>query len=223
MASIKLGSIVTQIAGSVGGTTFRRSRYGSVMFNKQKGRSKSLNASNTAISRLQSYLQGWSSLSQSDRDNWDLYASNFERTNKFGEVVRYSGRELYVSIRHAIFGTAIPLEQPNDISNTVRIPVIGGFNINPGSSFEVAFDNSVTGSWVAMQVQELQTSASRPLSKRYRTIFKTELTGASSYDFTNDVRNETWFNSSGNNIVLWFYYINSTGWRGDATPIKTTT
>ena len=63
MAVVKLGAIITQIAGSIGGWTFRRSQGSTVVYNKPGGASKNRLLLNAAFGNLREVIQGWALLS----------------------------------------------------------------------------------------------------------------------------------------------------------------
>lgn len=220
MASIRMGALATEIAGSIGGTTFRRGASGIVAFNKQKGRSKSLNAQNNALTRIQSYIQDWSKLTQINRDAWDAVAPKFERTDRFGNRVPYTGRQLFVSIKNGIAGTDIVLPNPNDISSVVGIPDIGEVITGITSEFSVEVYNPEPDSYICIQVQVLKNESSKPLYKRYKTIRKKIMTTTRYYDFSSDVKYEPWFQFPGSWIAIWVYFVNKTGWRGPSSVKK---
>ena len=97
MALIKLGGGVTDIRGSIGGTTFSRSKAG----NYARGRVKPVNpCSNvqetrrTAISHLSRY---WAlTLDAAERTGWNQYAAGTTWTNKLGEVITINGLAAFI-------------------------------------------------------------------------------------------------------------------------------
>jgi len=96
MARIKTSSIISDIRGSVGGTTFQLSRGGLVMKNKITRRSRnSLNQinNNYLLHRVQ---QSWRNLTDNQRSTWSAF-SNFQRINqKNNKKHILSGYELFI-------------------------------------------------------------------------------------------------------------------------------
>lgn len=97
MALVKFGGGITQMTGSIGGTTFARNRYG----NYARARTKPTNP-NTALQQgvrasLTFLTERWAqTLTAAQRTAWNLYGSNVVMTNKLGESMNLSGFNHYV-------------------------------------------------------------------------------------------------------------------------------
>jgi|WetSurMetagenome_2_1015567.scaffolds.fasta_scaffold238939_2 hypothetical protein len=111
MAVVQLGGIITGLAGSVGGTNFRRTPTALVMSNKSAGRSRNLGLTGSRIPYFQYVIGQWAILSQSVRDEWALAAENFQFPDKFGVLRNITGRQLFVKLYYPLylFGKPIPL------------------------------------------------------------------------------------------------------------------
>ena len=214
MAVMKLGALITDLAGSIGGSTVRRSPAGLTIFNKSRGRSKSSNLSNKGIQRMQSIIQGWSQLSDAERLQWQAAASKFQRKNKFGDLVNYTGRQFYVAHRNAIFDTNIPLQNPGTIRQVVDLPIIQNVQFTPNLVFSVSVNNPIVGGYICVQVQPKVTAASKSVLKRYETLGKIKMSVSRTYDFEPFVNQKFWFKNSRSGIYVYVYYINKNGWRG---------
>lgn len=219
MALVKMGGIVTEIAGSVGGSTFRRSKAGIQLYNKVFGNSYSQNSSNNAIARLNYIIQSWSNLSPSDQALWNTQGLRFTRKDKFGNTVNYTGRELYIAYNNNVDGTSIDVNNPSDISSSVAIPEVSGVSVITLNSFVVEFDNYTSGDYAVLQVQVLGRETSAPVYKRYRILAKKEFDVSGQLDFINDVEREPWFAMKNQWLCCWFSYINDSGWRSSAVPV----
>jgi len=97
MALVKFGGGITQMTGSIGGTTFARNRYG----NYARARTKPTNpntANQQAVrSTLASLPDRWAqTLDAAQRTAWNLYGSNVVMTNKLGEAMQLSGFNHYI-------------------------------------------------------------------------------------------------------------------------------
>lgn len=107
MALIKLGAIVANISGSIGGTTFARNRGGAyirnrtVPLNPQSPRQVEVRQRFGALSNL------WSTtVTTVQRAAWELYASNVPITNALGEDRNVSGINMYSRGNALILDTA---------------------------------------------------------------------------------------------------------------------
>ena len=98
MAVIKLGSIVTDIAGSIGGTTFRRTSTGHAAYNKQGRQVKSAFAKASRKNALGNIFSSWYNLTESEREQWAYNASVYPLKNKFGNTKYLTGRQLYTKL-----------------------------------------------------------------------------------------------------------------------------
>ena len=96
MALIKLGALVSNISGSIGGTTFARNRGGAYIRN----RTVPLNPQSprqTLVRQVFGQLSNvWSTiLTATQRTAWELYASNVPLTNALGEDRNVSGINMF--------------------------------------------------------------------------------------------------------------------------------
>jgi len=119
MALLRLG-LGSQGSGSIGGTTLSRNRFGSYV----RARSIPVNPATdrqTAVrNAIRALTIAWQvTLSQAQRDAWDVYAANVDWVNKLGDSVNLTGLNHYVR-------SNTPLVQ-NGIARVDAAPVI--FNL----------------------------------------------------------------------------------------------
>jgi hypothetical protein len=91
MAIFQLGALVTEIVGSIGGTTFKRQGSSRVMMRKSNGASRSKLLQNPRLGQNASIFQKWRNLSGADQAGWTNIAADNTVKNKFGENVHISG------------------------------------------------------------------------------------------------------------------------------------
>lgn len=96
MALIRLG-LGSQGSGSIGGTTFSHNRFGAYI----RARSVPVNPATdrqTAVrNAIRSLTIAWQvTLTQDQRDAWDVYAANIDWVNKLGDSVNLTGLNHYV-------------------------------------------------------------------------------------------------------------------------------
>lgn len=92
MALVKFGGGITQMTGSIGGTTFARNRYG----NYARARTKPTNPNTAGQQAVRASLAEltvrWAqTLTAGQRTAWNLYGSNVVMTNRLGESIQLSG------------------------------------------------------------------------------------------------------------------------------------
>jgi hypothetical protein len=98
MATFKLGAIITDIAGSIGGTTLKRNGTYKVIMNKPSGSAYSRLLTNQALSYLGSIFKSWTYLSETDKNEWNAQALLYTFPDKFGTLRNISGRQLYIKL-----------------------------------------------------------------------------------------------------------------------------
>lgn len=113
MAVIKLGSIVTDIAGSIGGTTFRRTSTGHAAYNKQGRQVKSAFSKASRKNQLGNIFSNWYNLSESERDQWAKNASTYPLKDKFGNTKYLTGRQLYTKLNAQL----LPANATSDVKS----------------------------------------------------------------------------------------------------------
>ena len=113
MAVIKLGSIVTDIAGSIGGTTFRRTSTGHAVYNKQGKQVKSAFAKASRKIELGNIFSSWYNLTENEREQWALNASVYPLKDKFGNTKYLTGRQLYTKLNAQL----LPANRTSDVKN----------------------------------------------------------------------------------------------------------
>jgi hypothetical protein len=96
MALIK-SSLLADIRGSIGGTTYSRNRGGSYARN----RTVPINPQSANQTRARSSLAYWSEawtteITQADRNGWNAYAATVVALNVLGESITYTGQQMFI-------------------------------------------------------------------------------------------------------------------------------
>lgn len=95
MANVRFGGGVTEMAGSIGGTTFARGPHGAYA----RARVTPVNPSSAFQQAVRTLMaaaaSAWHSLSDAERAAWALYAGNTPTVNKLGEQTFLSGFQWY--------------------------------------------------------------------------------------------------------------------------------
>lgn len=99
MALIKMGGGITDIRGSIGGTTFARSAAGNYMRARTKPVNPRSALQNSRRAEVAYLTTRWSkSLTQQQRTDWRAYAAGTTWTNKLGEVITINGLAAYLRL-----------------------------------------------------------------------------------------------------------------------------
>jgi hypothetical protein len=117
MASIQLGLVITDIAGSIGGSTIRRTPRGHILYNKQGRQIKSAFSANSVKNKIGSIFSSWNNLPTISKDEFNRLANLYPFTNKFGKNIFLSGRQLYVKLNSQLIPTNTEVDLDNFDSN----------------------------------------------------------------------------------------------------------
>ena len=98
MATFKLGAIITDIAGSIGGTTLKRNGAYKVIMNKSSGTPYSRSLNNPSLQYLPFIFKSWSLLADEEKAAWKEQALLYTFPDKFGTLRTLSGRQLFVKL-----------------------------------------------------------------------------------------------------------------------------
>lgn len=93
---VKLGPLVSVAAGSIGGTTFQRSFIATLVRSKPMPTLRRGRYTNPKRSTWQQFSRTWRTVSNSDRDKWQIAADTLAWLNKFGDDIRGKGYWLYM-------------------------------------------------------------------------------------------------------------------------------
>lgn len=92
----KFGPLVSDAAGSIGGTTFQRSFIAPVARTKPSPTRRRTTYTARNRSWMQFLSKEWRNLSTTKKDAWQVEADNLTWLNKFGDTIRGLGYWLYV-------------------------------------------------------------------------------------------------------------------------------
>jgi len=106
---IKWGSIVVDGSGKLGGHIFSKSRGGNTIRTLARATNPQTIYQQLIRSRFTQLSQGWRDLTESERESWYQAESSFSRTNRFGDVVLLTGKNLYNSLnaQRAVIGLEV--------------------------------------------------------------------------------------------------------------------
>lgn len=102
MAVAKLGMIITDIAGSIGGTTLKRQSGNIAVYNKSRGPNKSILYQNKGLGRMNNARAVWRNYDNTQKEGWDSKASDFTFPDKFGVPRNITGYQLFTKSSNAL-------------------------------------------------------------------------------------------------------------------------
>lgn len=98
MAKIKLGSIVVDMRGKLGGQVYAKNRSGAYVRNKVTPVNPQTSFQAAARGILASFSEGWRNLTEAQRDAWRSAVDDYQSTNVFGDTVKPTGKNLYTKL-----------------------------------------------------------------------------------------------------------------------------
>lgn len=107
----KLGPLVSQVAGSIGGTTFQRGPDGLIIRSKPIPKPATSPAKVSARQRAKSLMEQWRLLDPADRADWDTFAGTVSWFNRFGDPVTGTGYRAFLRCNMASYASVAGLQQ----------------------------------------------------------------------------------------------------------------
>lgn len=95
MAKVKLGAIVVDMRGKLGGHVFAQNKGGNYVRTKTTPSNPQTVAQSSVRNMFANISQGWSQLTQAGRDSFDNQIANYAKTNVFGDLKNPTGKALY--------------------------------------------------------------------------------------------------------------------------------
>lgn len=163
MASFKLGAIITEIQGSIGGTTIRRTPRNPIMYNKQGRQFRSANSVNSQASALGNIFRSWGGLEQGVRDFWNGIAPLYPQKDKFGNDVLLSGRQFYTKLNAQLLPTQTSVDI-STFSDVLSAPLINGWLLSKSDdSYFITFEDVILNSYILLQIYRLRNGSNASL------------------------------------------------------------
>lgn len=88
------------MAGSLNGSSVRRSRYGLVLQQKASGLQSNTNALGVRRNIFASIAYSWNTLDPTDKEQWQLYSNDNPQTDRFGNPIILSGYNYFIKIQN---------------------------------------------------------------------------------------------------------------------------
>ena len=159
MANIKLGLVITDIQGSVGGSTFRRTPRGIILYNKQGTQIKSAFAGASRKNQLGNVFASWKNLSAREQTYWNEQATLYQQKNKFGSVVYLTGRQFFTKLSAQMLPAGIPV-QISPLDDRLSTSILQNIACIPASGeLTIAFDKAIDDFFLFVSVYPLRRGA----------------------------------------------------------------
>ena len=173
MSKIKWGAIVVDGRGKLGGHVFTKTKSGATMRTKVTPVNPQTSAQASARSRLGGNSQAWASLSEEQRESWQVRAKETAKTNVFGDQYFPSGKNLFTSLNNnlllidqqAIFEAPAMSQMPFIVKLTL------GIVANPESiNIEFGYSGSVNQHFIVYEATNGFSQGRYNFDGTYRNI-----------------------------------------------------
>lgn len=123
MARILYSGIVSELKGSIKGTTFQRNSSGSIAKGKNNSRFSPSAAQSYELSDFSTIAALWNGIAFGYKDEWNSFALANPRTDFWGVVKNISGYQWFMSVNRALSLIGLPLvEQGTYDSSVLPVP-----------------------------------------------------------------------------------------------------
>src|SRR4030042_2559139 len=109
MARITYGALVTEITGSIAGTTFQRNSSGAI------GRQRAYSSANPSVLQSGNQVQLadlvtlWSTLSSADKNGWNAIAASYQHPTPWGNQKTLSGFQWFMCFNRQLLSVGQPV------------------------------------------------------------------------------------------------------------------
>ena len=221
MAQIQMSGLVTAIAGSIGGTTIRRSNGSFIVYNKTKGASRNRLKGNPALSKLAKVRNAWGVLHPDYKKSWNDAAATVTFPNKFNQNVHISGRMLYIKANSVLAIAGKSITNPaNYTKNTVAFS-IANFIVDPDrQEITLELSSQPTKSDFYLSFDVGTKAKHKPVYDRKKTIFIENQSEGGRIVCSNEFFRNYPLTLQGNLVRIYVTPVNDFGFRGN--PITAT-
>ena len=213
MAIIKLGSIVTSIAGSIGGTTFRRTPRGVISYNKQGRQSRSALASASQRLSIGSLFAQWRFLDKATQNQYISLAALFSFTDRFGNQVFLSGRQFFTKLNSQL----LPVNQVVDLTNfDDEIPksVVPDIELSVTDEYlQVTIVGVVSSSYICIAFYNIRKGGSTKPHAHFKPTFTRLVNENTDLDIWDAFKAQFPFAQIGSDFGCNIYFINPSGFK----------
>ena len=147
MAIIQLGELVSNIKGSIRGTTYQRNGAGTVMRTRGITRRYSTARQQEAHQTHLKRLGEWQNLTLTEKQAWNAYGALYDKTNKFGVTKTLNGQNWYESVNTMLelIGEAlITTPPPHDLPQAIPTFTVSVVDAQLSVLFDTHVDDSTS-------------------------------------------------------------------------------
>jgi hypothetical protein len=219
MAKIKLGAIVVDMRGKLGGHVFAQNKGGNYVRTKTTPTNPQTASQNAVRSIFADISTSWSGLTEVQRESFNSVVPAYAKTNVFGDLKIPSGKALYQRLNQnlGIVGEDFINTAVNPLPiQTATIDGVDGIVSN--QSMEVELSGDCTGSNVCIYATPPMSQGTKFVKNKLRLIHTFAGGDDSVEGFDGSYITKFGNITLGNNIVIGIRFINA---NGQASPMQT--
>ena len=154
MATFKLGAIITHIAGSIGGTTFKRGQSGLTVMNKSRGMTKNSLLQNKQLNAIGNVMRGWSKLSAGERQTWTTASAIYQFPDKFGVLKYLTPRQLFIKQNIQLLPVGTYVNDASSLDSHVPDLTLVSFIMHAVSnSIVISYNSNASSASILIQLE----------------------------------------------------------------------
>ena len=218
MATIKLGAFISDIAGSVGSTTFRRTPRGTIAYNKQSRQTKSSQALASKRLAIGQIFAQWNQLPKETKNEWASLATLYPKTDKFGKDVFLSGRQFFTKLNAQLtpVNGSVDLNNFNDVRPSALVAAL--LIDLPDDSVLLEIENVTETVTAHIAFYRIRSGGSVKPHAHFKATALVSIAANSTVDVTEQFHHQFPFAKAGDNFGCNIYFINSSGF---VSPVQT--
>jgi hypothetical protein len=156
MATIQLSAMFTQIAGSIGGTTFRRNN-GSIIAQRRNG-DKLIRTNRTARAlQISGYImKHWATLDNVEHDFWSALSKTKLYPDKFGVMRNLPPHLFYIKVNYLYFWRYNDFFKYSNIDFNIIVPSKIDFYYSSAQEFGISFTYYTDYCFVTWRIKQVK-------------------------------------------------------------------
>jgi hypothetical protein len=191
MAVAKLGAIITGLAGSVGGTTFRRSGNGLVVYNKPRNVSLSQVQANVNLVNLAGLSREYTTIPEAQKNAWRSFASQFTFPNRFGDERQISGKAMWMKCNGSLLHFEEFIEIPDGLSIEVpQIDIVDLFSIFATEKITIRLNSQIADARYFIRIEKTTYPGQNVVFNRQKVLAYGFLIGQTDIGLWNEIQNQ---------------------------------
>lgn len=160
MARVQYGAFITELKGSIAGSTFQSSRHGFTVRNKPISPKLRSAAQNTLRDYWRIVSQHWRTLLQADRDSWAAVAPSWPAVDSYGYAITLTGFECYMRSNYKLYIVSQKIEDVGSLPVVLYDPgIITCEALFGAGTILLDFSNGPVGADTALIVESAAPSS----------------------------------------------------------------